>query len=38
MGMALVGHTMHFSYSDMLEMETDEFREFVKIAQELSEQ
>ena len=36
LGMAKIGHTMHFDYSDMLEMETEEFVAFVKIANDMN--
>jgi hypothetical protein len=36
-GMALIGATLHFSYSDMLDMELDEFNEFVEISNEIVE-
>lgn len=37
MGMAAIGAAMHFSYSDMLEMELEEFRAFVAIAEKMRE-
>jgi len=36
-GMALIGATLHFGYSDMMEMYTNDFVEFVKIANDIAE-
>lgn len=36
-GMALVGATLHFGYSDMMEMYISDFMEFVKIANDIAE-
>ncbi|MDY6120440.1 MAG: hypothetical protein SPI03_03750 [Campylobacter sputorum] len=33
--MALVGHTLNFSYGEIMELELDEFSEFVKISVEI---
>jgi hypothetical protein len=35
-GMATIGATMHFGYTDILEMETKLFYEFVKIANDMN--
>jgi len=37
-GMALIGATLHFGYSDMMEMYVSDFMEFVDLANEANEQ
>jgi len=37
-GMALIGATLHFGYSDMMEMYVSDFMEFVDLANEENEQ
>ena len=36
-GMALIGAALHFGYSDMIDMYTSDFMEFIKLANELVE-
>lgn len=36
-GSAQIGATLHFSYSDILEMPVSEFMEFVEISNEMNE-
>jgi hypothetical protein len=36
-GMALIGSTLHFGYSDMMEMYINDFMEFVGISNEIVE-
>jgi hypothetical protein len=36
-GMALIGSTLHFSYSEMLEMDISVFMDFVDYANEIVE-
>lgn len=37
-GMALIGATLHFGYSDMMEMYISDFMEFVELSNEANEQ
>lgn len=33
--MALIGHSLHFSYSEIMDMDINEYGEFLKIAMQL---
>lgn len=36
-GVALIGHVLHFSYSEIMSMDVGEYKEYLKIAKEILE-
>lgn len=36
-GVALIGHVLHFSYSEIMSMNVGEYKEYLKIAKEILE-
>ncbi|ANE33766.1 hypothetical protein CHL_0390 [Campylobacter hyointestinalis subsp. lawsonii CCUG 27631] len=36
-GVALIGHALHFSYSEIMGMDVGEYKEYLKIAKEILE-
>ncbi|WP_181562949.1 hypothetical protein [Campylobacter hyointestinalis] len=36
-GVALIGHVLHFSYSEIMSMDVGEYKEYLKMAKEILE-